>query len=93
MSHQHAYKKLSDVAVFCSGCGDVKSAETAGVCLLPHYPTYYPFYPAPYVRPWSPTVYPWQSPTFTWRADLQSQSAIIDNNSTFTAIASGTKPT
>lgn len=65
--HEHDYRKLSDEAVFCRGCGDIKHAEPP-VCALPHYPIVYPYvppvvYPPVYVPPWRPNVYPWWTVT------------------------------
>lgn len=64
MAHEHDYRKLSDEAVFCRGCGDIKTAEPA-FCTLPHYPIYP--YIAPMVwppnAPWTPT--PWWGTTTT----------------------------
>lgn len=58
MAHEHDYRKLNDDAVFCRGCGDIKSVAPA-ICTLPHYPVY------PYVPPVIyPTVPWWQQPNY-----------------------------
>lgn len=72
--HEHDYRKLNDDAVFCRGCGDIKSAAPA-VCTLPHYPTY-----DPWMVRWYP-VTPWwtvtsgstgDTPTITYDAGAVS---------------------
>jgi len=35
-THKHTYQRLSDDAVFCRDCGDIKRSEPP-VCTLPHY--------------------------------------------------------
>jgi hypothetical protein len=62
MEHEHDYRKLSNNAVFCRGCGDIKSVAPA-ICTLPHYPVY-PYVPS-VTWPWSP-YRPWNPPTYRW---------------------------
>ncbi len=62
MNHKHAYQRLSDDAVFCGDCGDIKRSEPP-VCTLPHYPVY-PY--VPYVPWWQPV------PAQPWRWEVTS---------------------
>ena len=61
--HEHDYRKLSDEAVFCRGCGDIKHSDPP-ICTLPHYQPSWIYVPPVYptVRPWTPT-YPWWTVT------------------------------
>jgi len=59
-THKHTYQRLSDDAVFCRDCGDIKRSEPP-VCTLPHYQPTWIYYPPiyPTVVPWRPTTVPY----------------------------------
>lgn len=73
--HEHKYQRLSDVAVFCPSCGDVKAVQA--FCPRPHYPTYpiYPTYPN-WPNWWSPTPI-WPTITYTGTGTLESETTFI----------------
>lgn len=61
--HEHLYRKLNDEAVYCRGCGEIKTAVQP-VCTLPHYQPTWVYYPPVYPSPntW-PNWYPWWGTT------------------------------
>lgn len=87
--HQHEYRRLSDEAVFCRGCGDIKTAEVAR-CALPHWqptwvyvPPIYPTYPqwtSPY--PWTFTTVTSSAPTLLGTSAEVSSSVTYDSSTT-----------
>lgn len=74
--HEHDYRRLNDAAVFCRGCGDIKTAEPP-ICTLPHYPIY-PIYP--YVPPVIYPTVPWWRPS--WEPTWTVTNGTVDTGNT-----------
>lgn len=64
MSTRHAckFQRLSEVAIFCAVCGEIKVADPEAQCTRPHYPNPYWWW-QPYTVP---TSYPWTVTTETF---------------------------
>lgn len=71
MKHEHAFARLSDVAIFCK-CGEVRyvAAPDYPVCTRPHYPTVYPTWI------WRD---PYYSPTLPWWIVTTGTASVSDN--------------
>ena len=76
--HRHDYRKLNDDAVFCRGCGDIKTI-TPPVCTL-HYP-FYPWPSNPSYPWWQVSTYPTWTPTWTVVSDSASGSSTVVSSS------------
>ena len=87
--HKHDYRKLNDDAVFCRGCGDIKTSAPA-ICTLPHYqPSWIyipPTYPQPWPNWWRPQ--PWVSP-FIYSGTSTVTFDTVTTGDTFTAYPPG----
>lgn len=86
-THKHEYRRLSDVAVFCAGCGDIKTAQVA-MPVYPYYPArWWPYTPPPTPYVW-PTVY-WGTTTSDPIGSGASTFDAADPNVTYTLSAGG----